>query len=484
MKKLTKNEVSNSIVPGKYSNSTELLNAIESHSDRKKKAIKSLKSEKSKSEFDLTNLAEDQSFDNLRLPPPSQFSDAPPLPPDEFRDPPTTIDDILNNIPIPDLATWPGTLTAQIHELKMIPQRKTSIDEQEANGIDNPLYHQVIYPPPVAMMKPPAPPFAKPPFLKSQSSNDLLTNTKIRDLIEKRQEKEQIKKKAIECPAPPQLLEFEKWREEFQNQIKYKGSFYSDFPKSTSSDLPYFHISDEYRPFSPSGLHLIICVHGLDGNSADLRLVRTYLELGLPGAHLEFLMSERNQGDTFSDFETMTDRLVAEVLCHIEMCGLNPTRISFVAHSLGTIIVRSALSRPQMRPLLSRLHTFLSLSGPHLGTIYNNSGLVNMGKLLRISLRFHWLIIPSIPRPLVYAKVEKVRIASTTLLARFFWPATMLSLSTKSAEYVASLQERPALWFESGSLCATAFGPIGAVQGSAERYINFRNGLQVRLTSG
>lgn len=57
-----------------------------------------------------------------------------------------------------------------------------------------------------------------------------------------------------------------------------------------------------------SGLHLIICVHGLDGNSADLRLVKTYLELGLPGAHLEFLMSERNQGDTFSDFDTMTDR--------------------------------------------------------------------------------------------------------------------------------------------------------------------------------
>ena len=91
-------------------------------------------------------------------------------------------------------------------------------------------------------------------------------------------------------------------------------------------------------------------------------------------------MSERNQGDTFSDFDTMTDRLVGEILYHIESFALNPTRISFVAHSLGTIIVRSALSRPQMRPLLPRLHTFLSLSGPHLGTIYNSSGLVNMGK--------------------------------------------------------------------------------------------------------
>lgn len=72
-------------------------------------------------------------------------------------------------------------------------------------------------------------------------------------------------------------------------------------------------------------------------------------------------------------------RLVTEILYHIDSCGLNPTRISFVAHSLGTIIVRSALSRPQLRPILPRLHTFLSLSGPHLGTLFNSSGLVNMG---------------------------------------------------------------------------------------------------------
>lgn len=114
---------------------------------------------------------------------------------------------------------------------------------------------------------------------------------------------------------------------------------YSDMSQFASA-LPYFHISDEYRIFSPEGMHLIVCVHGLDGNSADLRLVKTYLELGLPGAHLEFLMSERNQGDTFSDFDTMTDRLVAEILYHVESCGARPARISFVGHSLGNIIIR------------------------------------------------------------------------------------------------------------------------------------------------
>jgi hypothetical protein len=87
---------------------------------------------------------------------------------------------------------------------------------------------------------------------------------------------------------PMQLMEFEKCREEFRKQIHYSGSIYSDF-KALASEMPYFNISDEYRTFSPAGVHLIVCVHGLDGNSADLRLVRTYLELGLPGAHLEFL---------------------------------------------------------------------------------------------------------------------------------------------------------------------------------------------------
>ena len=38
-----------------------------------------------------------------------------------------------------------------------------------------------------------------------------------------------------------------------------------------------------------------LCVHVSAGNSTDLRLVRTYLELALPGGRLDFLMSERNQ---------------------------------------------------------------------------------------------------------------------------------------------------------------------------------------------
>ncbi|KAK9871472.1 hypothetical protein WA026_012846 [Henosepilachna vigintioctopunctata] len=171
---------------------------------------------------------------------------------------------------------------------------------------------------------------------------------------------------------------FKKAKAEFKSQLNFPGILYSDL-NLFASNVPYFHISDEFRMFSPEGMHLIVCVHGLDGNSADLRLVKTYLELGLPGAYLDFLMSERNQGDTFSDFDTMTDRLVSEILHYLDSSSIRPTRVSFVGHSLGNIIIRSALTRPQMKFILPRLHTFLSLSGPHLGTLYNSSGLVNMG---------------------------------------------------------------------------------------------------------
>lgn len=104
-------------------------------------------------------------------------------------------------------------------------------------------------------------------------------------------------------------MRFAKIRNEFKSQLKFDGILYSDL-NAFASNVPYFYISDEFRIFSPEGMHLIVCVHGLDGNSADLRLVKTYLELGLPGAYLDFLMSERNQGDTFSDFDTLTDRYV------------------------------------------------------------------------------------------------------------------------------------------------------------------------------
>jgi len=51
------------------------------------------------------------------------------------------------------------------------------------------------------------------------------------------------------------------------------------------------------------------------------------MEMALPGYRLEFLMSDRNQSDTFADFDVMTQRLVNEILHHIEMFNLKVARL-------------------------------------------------------------------------------------------------------------------------------------------------------------
>ncbi|XP_047188204.1 protein FAM135B [Scophthalmus maximus] len=181
------------------------------------------------------------------------------------------------------------------------------------------------------------------------------------------------------------MLKFYKAKEELFQELCFQANLYSDLPL-LASDLPYFPPEEDDEEFD-DGIHLVVCVHGLDGNSADLRLVKTFIELGLPGSRLDFLMSERNQTDTFADFDTMTDRLLDEIIQHIQLYNLTVGRISFIGHSLGNVIIRSVLTRPRFRCYLPKLHTFLSLSGPHLGTLYNNSTLVSTGLWLMQKLK-------------------------------------------------------------------------------------------------
>ncbi|XP_026872051.2 protein FAM135B [Electrophorus electricus] len=181
------------------------------------------------------------------------------------------------------------------------------------------------------------------------------------------------------------MLKFFEAKEDFLRETPFRATLYSHLPL-LASDHPYFPPEEEEEEFE-DGIHLVVCVHGLDGNSADLRLVKTFIELGLPGSRLDFLMSEHNQTDTFADFDTMTDRLLDEIIQHIQLYNLTVGRISFIGHSLGNVIIRSVLTRPRFRYYLNRLHTFLSLSGPHLGMLFNSSTLVSTGLWLMQKLK-------------------------------------------------------------------------------------------------
>jgi len=171
------------------------------------------------------------------------------------------------------------------------------------------------------------------------------------------------------------ISRFEKAKQNLRTELNLPAQLYSDVFDPTSTK-PYF---TERLLSNVDNCHLVICVHGLDGNSGDLRLIRCYLELALPRSNFDFLMSEVNQDDTFRDIDQLTENLVLEIVQHMEMNHLDPIKISFVGHSLGNIIIRNAAVHSKLLPYRNRFHTFLSLSGPHLGMLYHTSSLVSTG---------------------------------------------------------------------------------------------------------
>lgn len=52
-------------------------------------------------------------------------------------------------------------------------------------------------------------------------------------------------------------------------------------------------------------------------------------------------------------------------------------RLSFVAHSMGGLVVRAAL--PHLERYKDLMYTYISLGTPHLGYLVKTKGLVNSG---------------------------------------------------------------------------------------------------------
>ena len=82
----------------------------------------------------------------------------------------------------------------------------------------------------------------------------------------------------------------------------------------------------------------------------DLRLVRNQWLLLDPGA--ECLMSEANEDKTSGDFKDMGNRLAGEAVAFLKKKvdklarygGCKELKLSFVGHSIGNVIIRSALA--------------------------------------------------------------------------------------------------------------------------------------------
>ena len=127
------------------------------------------------------------------------------------------------------------------------------------------------------------------------------------------------------------------------------------------------------------GRHAFVLVHGYQGNSYDMHLFRNVLAVHYSDA--AFLCSVSNEGMTDTSIDDMAARLAREVADFVAELGgaQRVARLSFVAHSLGGLIVRASLAFAPMRALVPKLHTLVTLASPHCGYLFSESRLLRSG---------------------------------------------------------------------------------------------------------
>lgn len=112
-----------------------------------------------------------------------------------------------------------------------------------------------------------------------------------------------------------------------------------------------------------------------------MREIKNEIAMVVPNAL--FLTSSANSGKkTYDDINLLGDRLSKEVIEYIEEeseqdTDLNVTRISFIGHSLGGVIIRAAL--PRLEQYKHLFYSYCSLSSPHLGYTFHKSALITTG---------------------------------------------------------------------------------------------------------
>lgn len=126
------------------------------------------------------------------------------------------------------------------------------------------------------------------------------------------------------------------------------------------------------------GIHLVILIHGFQGNSFDMKLLKNNLLLYKP--ELLIYCSNKNEDNTEGDIAEMGRRLAEEIQEYIrDFCpGSALGRLSFIGYSLGGIIARACF--PHLGSLHSKFHTFITLSSPHISFLYSSSSLFDAGK--------------------------------------------------------------------------------------------------------
>ena len=108
-----------------------------------------------------------------------------------------------------------------------------------------------------------------------------------------------------------------------------------------------------------------------------MRMFRNAIAYKFPESVI--LMSSSNEEKTEGDIMEMGERLASEVKTYItQFCPAQCiSKLSFIGHSLGGVIIRSAL--PHLNEYSSKFYTYISMSSPHLGYMYSKNKIIDAG---------------------------------------------------------------------------------------------------------
>lgn len=127
-------------------------------------------------------------------------------------------------------------------------------------------------------------------------------------------------------------------------------------------------------------INLVVLCHGFQGSSLDMYNLKHYFSLRYPSNY--YITSKANEENSEIDIDTMGTKMAHEVIDYVNMYiqgGVDSvSRLSFVGHSMGGLIIRAAL--PRLKDFKDKMGTYMSFSSPHLGVNKGDSKLVEFGK--------------------------------------------------------------------------------------------------------
>jgi pimeloyl-ACP methyl ester carboxylesterase len=134
--------------------------------------------------------------------------------------------------------------------------------------------------------------------------------------------------------------------------------------------------AESFQKGDGSTQHLLILVHGYGASSKTLEQLELALRCFFP--HLLIITSKINENRTDDSLDELGKRLSLEVESSmLAFKAEDNFSLSFIAHSMGGLIVRAALKYLEAHKYSMRL--FISLGTPHLGFLYHNSRMTKFG---------------------------------------------------------------------------------------------------------